>query len=155
MAELDFPTINGHAVSWANIELQVGGIDLSGSTGYRGFKAISYKTTVERSEVRGAGREIISYTDGNVAHESSVTWIFESYHALVDQLGAGFMDKQITLTVSFKLADRFRTVEITTVGMKEAGGDFSQGTEGLEIPMPLDTIRILYDGQSPVTTTEL
>ena len=153
MAEIEFPIINGFVVSWASISLQIGGIDLSGTTGYRGFRALSYKTTVERSPMYGAGREIIGYTEGTVAHEASVTWIFESYHAVIDQLGEGFMDKGMTLSASFKLNDRFRAVTITSKGMKEAGGDYSQGTEGLENAMPLDVIKILYDGKSPVVTT--
>jgi hypothetical protein len=156
MAELEYPTINGHAASWASIGLQLSGANLNGSQALRGFRAINYKTTVERTAVYGAGREATAFTEGTVAHEASVTWIAETYDHLVQTLGDGFMDKGIVLSVSFKLGTNvIRTVQITAVGLKESGGDFSQGTEGLEIQTPLDVIRILYDGKSPTTTTVL
>jgi hypothetical protein len=156
MAELEYPTINGHAASWASIGLQLSGANLNGSQALRGFRAINYKTTVERTAVMGAGRETYAFTEGTVAHEASVTWIYETYDHLCQLLGDGFMDKGLVLSVSFKLGTNVvRTVQITAKGMKESGGDFSQGTEGLEIPTPLDVLRILYDGKSPTTTTTL
>lgn len=157
MAELDYPVINNRPVSWARLKLQLGGASLSGSQALRGFRAISYKTTVERSEVRGAGREIHGHTDGNVSHEASVTWIWETWDHLVQLLGAGFMDKGLVLSLAYRLGvgtNQIRTVEIIASGMKEAGGDHSEGTEGLEMPMPLDVTRIKYDGKDPVETTE-
>ncbi|MGK3995096.1 hypothetical protein [Sorangium sp. So ce1024] len=156
MAELAFPLINGHAASWADIGLQVGGVNLPASVALRGFKAINYKTTVERTPIYGSGREVIGWTRGTVSHESSVTWIWETYDELIQQLGEGFMDKGMVLTVSFRLGTNvIRTVQITVAGMRETGGDFSQGSDGLESPMPFDTTRILYDGKSPVETTIL
>ncbi len=157
MSELEYPTINGHAASWASIGLQLSGANLSGSQALRGFKAISYKTTVERTAVSGAGREVMAYTEGTVAHEASITWIWETYDHLLQTLGEGFMDKGLVLSVSFRLGvnDTIRTVQITAAGMKETGGDFSQGSDGLESPMPLDVLRILYDGKSPTKTTIL
>lgn len=150
MAELDFPTINNNPVSWARITLQIGGASLSGSQALRGFRALSYKTTIERSPVKGAGRRIIGYTDGNIADEASVTFIYETYDHLVQLLGEGFMDKPLTLSISFRLGTGVvRKVEIQASGMKESGGDFSEGTEGLEVPIPLDVVRILYDGKDP------
>lgn len=154
MEELAFPLINGHAASWADVGLQIGGANIPASLALRGFKAISYKTTVERTAVPAAGREIYGYTKGTVSHEASVTWIWETYDALIQMLGEGFMDKGMVLTVSFKLGtNKIRTVQITVAGMKETGGDFSQGSDGLESSMPFDVTRILYDGKSPVETT--
>ncbi|WP_437309999.1 hypothetical protein [Sorangium sp. So ce388] len=159
MSELAYPLINGHAASWASIGLQIGGTEgtkLTGSQALRGFRAISYKSTLERSAVEGAGREVHAFTEGKLTHEASVTWIFETYDHLVQQLGDGFMDQGFVLSVSFRLGTNvIRNVQIIAKGMKETGGDFSQGTEGLEIPMPLDVLRILYDGKSPVKTTLL
>lgn len=150
MAELDYPLLNGRAASWASISLRLGGASLSGAKALRGFRAISWKTTVERSPVKGAGRRVMAFTDGNVTDEASVTWIYETYDSLVQELGASFMDKPIVLATAYKLGTNVvRTVEIQAIGMKETGGDHSEGTEGLEVPMPLDVIRILYDGKDP------
>ena len=68
MAELDFPTINGNPVSWARITLQIGGESLSGSQALRGFRAISYKTTVERSAVKGCKSRCSDEGGGKQSH---------------------------------------------------------------------------------------
>jgi hypothetical protein len=154
MAEPTYPIINDWITSWASISCAVGGENLPTSTALRAFRAISYKTTVERTGVRGEGRNILGFTEGAISHEASVTVIAEAYYSLIDDLGEGFMDKGLDLTVQFKLPNnRIRTVQIQAAGMKETGGDFSEGTDGLEFPIPLDVTRILYDNLEPTETT--
>ncbi|XXX79170.1 hypothetical protein WMF30_10390 [Sorangium sp. So ce134] len=157
MAELDYPLVNNRPVSWARLKVQLSGANLSGSRALRGFRAISYKVTVERSPVRGAGRKPYGHTDGNVSYEASLTWIYETWVHLIRELGNGFMDKEIVVSLAYRLGiatNNISTVEIVANGMKEAGGDHSEGTEGLEMPMPLDVTSIKIDGKDPVEDPE-
>jgi hypothetical protein len=151
---LTYPTVNNKAYSGVSLSLRISGDGLAGARLTKLIKAISHKTGVERGEVRGTDRQAYAHTAGKVTHEASITFVKEEFDALVTELGAGFMDKPLTLTVSTKEGSSVDTVTITASGMKEYGGDYSEGTDGLECVVPLDVLRILKNGVSPVTEPE-
>jgi hypothetical protein len=151
---LQYPLINNKTYSWVSIRLQASGPALAGSELIKAIRAVSYKTTVERGDTRGTDRETYGFTAGKVSHESSITFIKEAFDDFVSGIGAGFMDKSITWTLSYKEGSRIDTITIVTAGMKEFGGDHSEGSDALEVVVPFDTIRILKNGVSPTTTTE-
>lgn len=151
---LTYPTVNNKAYSWVSTNLRISGDGLAGARLTKLIKAISYKTTVERGEVRGTDRQLYAHTAGNVSHEASVTFVKEGFDDLKAELGAGFMDKPLTLTVSTKEGTSIDTVTITASGMNEVGVDASEGTDGLEVVVPLSVLRILHNGVSPVIEPE-
>lgn len=151
---LQYPTVNNKAYSWVSLSLRISGAGLAGSRLTKLIKNVSHKTTVERGEVRGTNRQVYAHTKGKVSHESSITFVKEEFDALVTEFGNGFMDKSLTLTLSTKEGSSIDTVTITASGMKEYGGDYSEGTDGLECQVPLDTLRILKNGLSPVDEPE-
>ena len=151
---LTYPTVNNKAYSWVSLSLRISGEGLAGARLTKLIKAVSHKTSVERGEVRGTDRQAYAHTAGKVTHEASITFVKEEFDALCAELGEGFMDKPLTLTVSTKEGANVDTVTITASGMKEYGGDYSEGIDGLECVVPLDTLRILKNGVSPVIEPE-
>lgn len=151
---LQYPTVNNKAYSWVSLSLRISGEGLAGARLTKLIKAISFKTSVERGDVRGTDRQTYAHTRGKVTHEASITFVKEEFDALTAEMGEGFMDKPLTLTVSTKEGSNVDTHTITASGMKEYGGDYSEGTDGLECVVPLDVLRILKNGVSPVIEPE-
>lgn len=138
------PLINGYRHSWASIEMKVLGRIITGVT------EISYKNTVESEEVRGAGRQVLGETEGDLASEASMTLHKEDYYALLDALApdkTGAFDARFTVVVSYT-APNNRTYTDTILGarIKEGDHSHSRGTEGLTVTCPLSCRGILENG---------
>lgn len=146
------PTVNGFRVSFASVALKLSAQGASAlDTDLVQFTDVSYKTTVERAEVPGAGRSGQGFTAGRVKHEGSFKISFEEHRKLATALGEGFLDTPITLSVFVQYRGETHTDTITGY-MKETGAGFN-GTEGTVIDVPLDVSQILYDGKQAIVDT--
>lgn len=147
------PLINGRRYSWASIEVKVAGRILTGIT------EVSYKNTVEREGVRGAGRQKLGTTEGDLDSEASMTLLAEDYYALLDLLApnkVGAFDKQFTVVVSYT-APNNATITDTIVGasLKEGDHSHSRGTEALTVTCPLDCMYVLENGHRVIEGMKL
>lgn len=146
---LSYPSVNNRRLSWVSIKLKYSAPGKP-STDTLGFKDISYKTTIERQPVYGAGREILGYTAGVKKDEASVKMLAEEQKLLIAILGEGFMDIPLTWVVFMQEGSEKHTDTIVGALMKENDHQFSQGPDGLEVTMPFDVHYVLYDGKAPI-----
>lgn len=129
MGTVYYPLINGHAFSFASIELSIGGVHV------RGFKEIKYSHKREIGKLRGAGVHVLARTRGQYDAEGSLTMWLHEWHQLQSLMGNGWMEGIFTISVIYSeigpleaAGDALIGCTITSV---EKGG--SDGTEGLEV----------------------
>lgn len=79
------PTVNGMAMSWADIDVECLVVDGPSLT-LDGFSDISWKATLETGDQRPPGSQVSKLTTGNVSYEASITFYKDGYRALVASL---------------------------------------------------------------------
>lgn len=141
---LSYPLVNGFAVSWASLTLKRDGDD------ELGFREISWKNAVERSEVRGQGRQILRHTRGDLKPELSITYLLEEFRDFRTALGAGYMDKTVAYFLSYAEGTFISNVEFVGCKMKEEDHSHTQGPDGLTVTVPFDIIAIIVDKLAPI-----
>ena len=141
MAELKYPIINGHEVSWSSIRSTLGGIPLPGLT------AINYSSKTDAQAVRGQGRHVLGATAGNVEHSSDAEMLEKDWNFLMaTRLGPnGFGERFITTTVSYVEDGQIPVTDVIThrvIGVEKAR---SQGSEPAKVKLTFITTDIKYN----------
>lgn len=130
----------GRMAGWNNVKVVMLGRLVEGIT------ALSYKDSVEKENVYGAGNMPVGRGEGNYKAEASITLLKEEVNALLLALGAG---KRITDIEPFDipviyeyngfiLKDVIRNVEFTDNGVDVKQGDKSIATQFTLLPSHID-----------------
>lgn len=140
---IPFPLINGNRFSWASIVCSAIDEDLTG------LRSISYKTNVARSEVRGAGRQRLGFTAGNVSHDASFSMLKEEWENFVSKLDSfgPYLDQVFDIVVTYTDDNNTtRTDFLVGCRIKGESDDRSNGTDGLEVKVDLDIMYLVKQG---------
>jgi hypothetical protein len=152
---MNYPTINGSAVSFAELFFSVAGPPV------KGVKAINWSRSIERGKVYGTSRRKLSMTSGQADYEAD----FELYEAdwfdLMPQLAqlgkGGVADAIFSVSLSYVMADdeglKVHTAALKGCRVKKEGQSHSQGTEPLSVKIDLDVMEIVVDGISWISPT--
>lgn len=130
----------GRVAGWNNVKVVMLGRQVEGIT------ALSYKDSVEKENVYGAGNMPVGRGEGNYKAEASITLLKEEVNALLLALGTG---KRITDIEPFDipviyeyngfiLKDVIRNVEFTDNGVDVKQGDKSIATQFTLLPSHID-----------------
>jgi Asp-tRNA(Asn)/Glu-tRNA(Gln) amidotransferase C subunit len=143
---LSYPLINGYRYSWASVAAILGAGSFTQELS--GLKSINYATEVSRGEARGAGRQRLGWTAGNVAHTASLEMLKEEYMNLVEQLSAigPFLDQVFDIPVSYTENGVTKTDKVVGCRIKKDAHDHAQGTDALVVKIDLDIMYVLPNG---------
>jgi hypothetical protein len=133
MVELT-PLINGREYGWADINVVIGGVPL---TGIRGIK---YGSSQEKENVYGAGRHPVARGYGRVTSTASITLLAGTVLALQNSAPSGELHRiqPFPITIVYQpdagplVTHVLRNAEFTETNFEWAEGDMSK-----EIELPL------------------
>lgn len=150
MALPDYPLINGLRHDWSSIQIV---IDDTFKT--IGLKELSYKGSLEPGEVRGTAPQVLGHTLGTYTAEGSFTLYLSEYHALLDQLGDGYLSKVFNVTVNYspKQGDPVITDKLIGCRIKTADKSHSQSNEPLVVKCDLFVMLLIENGKKPLPDT--
>jgi hypothetical protein len=138
-------TVNCVPYDWGCLEAGVSGIVLPG------LRSIEYGNSVEDEYVKGAGREPLDYTDGQLEPKEVKLTVLESdYRALIGGLGPGYMFKRFPISVSYGYTGQPMIVDqLYECRIKDDAHSHSHGASGLEVSLTLRTRKCIMAGVSP------
>lgn len=140
-----FPRVFGHFPDFSSITIFILGRPIFGVT------EITYKTTREPGMVRGAGTRKIGRTRGEFNFEASMKMHKEDMEALRLALGPGYMETEFNITVVYQFkGGTLTTDKLFSCVITEDDASYAQGTDPLEVTIPLDVMDINYNGLSPI-----
>lgn len=157
MAE-EYPTLNDLAPSWADIKVS---IPIYGGTTVEtlDIAAVKWSDTVELGVVRGtSGGTKRKRTRGQYDCDASITFYTQGWRTLRTALASVATSKSVGLTlVAFDILVMHTTPaltgdsdihEVKIEGCRVIGrtSDMAEGTDGDQIEIPLNPMRILEDG---------
>lgn len=132
--------------AWANLEVKLLGRTI------KGLREISYKKTVEKEHLYGAGADPLDIQVGNKKYEGSIKLLGFEVDALnkAAQL-AGFDDitevphDNIAITAKFKksVVDPITFVTISGIAFTEDGLDMAQNAKHRETSLPFIAMNII------------
>jgi hypothetical protein len=114
-----YPLFNGNAFSWASAEFNVLGVPRLGLT------AVNWNLNIDPADVRGAGPNIIAYTQGNVTLDGDFEMLLHQFNDMVKDLGPGWLGQTIgDIVAKFSedtsgfdpVIETLRGVRITQIG---------------------------------------
>jgi hypothetical protein len=143
MAKAQPPRINGRFVDYSEITIFVDGKPKIG------VKEISYKATREPGKVRGTAPNVLGRTRGDFDFEGSFSMYQEEAADFIATLGAGFMEKDFTVVVTYQpLGGKLVTDTLQGCCITEIDDSHSQGTDPLETKFTIHILGILFNGVS-------
>lgn len=97
MIELE-PLINGREYGWADINVSIGGVPVTGIT------AIKYEEEMEKENIYGAGRNPVSRGYGRIKSTASITLLSGTVFALKGKAPKGQLHRiaPFSITVSYQ-----------------------------------------------------
>lgn len=134
--------INGREYEWADICLNVGGVDI------KGFRAVSYKESQEKDFLHAKGRKPHSIQRGNKTYTGSITFTQSEIRALVSAAGTlSLTDIQVDIVIAFipENSSLIQTITILGAEFTDLEEKMSQGDKFMEIEVPflaLDIIKV-------------
>jgi hypothetical protein len=152
---LMYPSINGVRASWAEIEFRIRRMTTLG------VRAISYKPSLEPSEVYGAGVRPAGRTRGIAKFEGSIEMLKEESDVLLQVLGDGFGEVPFDIVANYRIDDgspaqmRGAIHQDVLYGcrIKSVDQSFSQGPDGLVVKSDLSIMDIRLNGLSITSKT--
>ncbi len=143
-----YPSINGVRASWAEIEFRIRGLIALG------VKSINYKSSLEPTEVYGAGALPLGRTRGIAKFEGSVELLKEESDVLILTLGPGFGEVSFDIMVSYRIDDgtpasirgAVNQDYIFGARIKSLDENHSQGADGLVAKADLSIMGISHNG---------
>lgn len=114
-----YPLFNGNAFAWSSSEFDILGVPQLGVT------AVNWNVNIEPGEVRGAGSNVIAFTQGNSTCDGDFEMLLHQFDAMVAQLGPNWMANTIgDLVCKYSedaagfdpVVETLRGVRITQVG---------------------------------------
>lgn len=126
--------INGREYEWADIHLNVGGIDITG------VRSISYKESQEKELVYGKGRKPRSIQRGSKKYEGSITLTQSEIMTIKNAaLSASLLDVQVDIVVAYIPDGLSKMIAVDTlIGCEftDIENKMSQGDSLMEIELP-------------------
>ncbi len=140
MALSDLFLINGREYEWADICLNVGGIEI------KGFRNISYKESMEKEVRYGKGRSGHGVQRGNKSITGSITLTQSEIMALKTAAGArSLLDIQVDIVVAYVPENSAKITVDTILGVEftDLEKKMEQGAKFMEIELPFIALDII------------
>lgn len=137
--------ITSKECAWSHFEVKLLGRTIKG---LRGF---SFKKTIEKEHLYGAGNQPLDIMEGNIKYEGNLKLLgFETDALDKAAQDAGYEDitevphEAIVITCSYKkrLTDKIRTYVATGVGFTETGLELEQNAKHREVTLPFLAMNI-------------
>lgn len=140
--------INGRSYDHGQVEVKING------THYPMVKALTYSTKLERGKAMGTSPIVRSFTRGKYEGDGSLE-LYKTTDGgslqLLRDLGDGYLEKELTITVSFGVDGDPVTLD-TLVGVRLGGheGGSSEGTDPNVDKFPIMFKGAKIDGKQPL-----
>jgi hypothetical protein len=139
--------VNGVAYDWGCMTIKVDGQDYEGL-----FKEISYNAKRTRGKQMGTSPKVRRYTRGTIEFDGSMTWYREGLDAYIDKQGPGWMEKKVTIAVSYGNAGQpIRTDTLDGVDFNSDENSGKEGADSVEVKTALNILDIKKNGVSYLT----
>lgn len=150
---VDYPTIRGVAYSYSSIEMSLV-TEEGGSQIYIHMSDMSYSDTIERALAYGTNPAPLARSRGVYnPGDASVTMQLQAAYYLIDLLGDGYMEKDLTLVAKYSDVDAGLPLITDTLEKCRMGGlenTFTQGPDVLMVTIPLQPLTVLRNGKTPL-----
>lgn len=135
----DLWLINGREYEWADIRLNVGGVEVDG------FRNVNYKESQEKEHLHAKGRDPRSIQRGNKAPSGSLTFTQSEIIALERATGKSLLDLKVDIIIAFVPDDspKIRVVTIKGAEFTDVEEKMAQGDKFMEIELPFLALRII------------
>lgn len=140
MALSDLFLINGREYEWADICLNIGGVEI------KGFRGVSYKEAMEKEGRYAKGRKAHGIQRGNVTVTGSLTLTQSEIQALKSAAGTtSLLNVQVDIVVAYIPDDSAKITVDTIMGVEftEYEKKMAQGDKFMEIELPFVALDIL------------
>lgn len=140
MAYSDLFLINGREYEWADIALNVGGIDI------KGFRNVNYKESQEKEAYYGKGNKPRSIQRGNKNYTGSLTFSQSEIIALKAAAGSlSLLDIKVDIIVAYvpENSAKIRVVTILGAEFTDIEEKMAQGDKFMEIELPFVALDII------------
>ena len=128
---------NSREYEWADLSLSVGGQALTG------FRAVKYKTTLEKEAIYAKGRDPHSIQKGNNAYDGEISLLQSELEALIDSGNGSILGLSVDAEVSYgNPPGAIRTDRILGLQFTEEPKELSQGDKFMEITLPFIALKI-------------
>jgi hypothetical protein len=119
---------------------------------FDGIKSTKYSDKLERKKVYGTGNRPIGRTSGTLDPQCEITMYRKQFEKLRRLLGGtGFAQKIFTITVKHALPGQdIITDVVKRCFITDWDGGGTQGADALEVTVKVDTMEILWNGDSPL-----
>ena len=153
MPQLSGPLINGHLYDFSSIEVNVGGLMLSG------VSSLNYRHGLEPGEFRGTKPQKLGRTRGQYSAGGSFTMVKSDYNILTAKLalqGAaqkkGYMETAFIITAIYQELPTTPPTTDVLVGCRitDESNSHSAGSDALVVEVTIDIMRITSDGKVAV-----
>lgn len=143
----NFPLINGVEYSWSSAYINILGVN------YQGIKSISYRHSLEPTELRGTRAQAYARTRGKYTAEGSIEiyrGAFEDIATAIHALGLGLLEASFLITTQYQ-EGLSAPVTDTLVGVRMKNMDFSGSEDGeaLVVKADLHMMYLLVNGRAP------
>ena len=141
MPGLTFSTI--HDTQWSDQIAYVGGARCTK------IEAVSFGVSRPLEELFGEGDEPIQLNEGNRKYSGSITLLKQAYDELNDAAiaagGRDILDLELDIVIVYKAkgARRMRTMTMVGVKFGDVKLDWKQGDTKMEVPLPVQFLRLL------------
>jgi hypothetical protein len=138
--------INGVAYDFAAMTIKVDGDEHEGL-----FKEISYNAKRTRGKQMGTSPKVRRYTRGNIEFDGSITWYREGLDSYIDKQGPGWMEKVVTITVSYGNAGQPVRTDTLVTDFNSDENSGKEGPDAIECKTALNLLDIKKNGVSYLT----
>lgn len=141
MSAPSYPLVNSVVYDFSSVTAMFGPVP------YGGFKAISYKDSLEGEGQFGTFAQPIGFTRGQWKGEGSIEMYLEDWYSLIAALGNGFGVIAFPITVLYSESLNEHVDELPSVRLKGQAKDYKPGPDGLSVKCDLIVMEpIKYDG---------
>lgn len=159
MATQQFPTYNGVAPSWSNLQLNFGIYD-GPSIQTRDVLSIDWSQSLELSEVRGLGGGLLARTQGQSSFEGSMTMTVTGWEILrrglsdvakqKDLPGYSLVAMDISAAWALPGADDVKTVTLNGIRITGVSSSNAAGPDAAQVELTLSIARIVEGDSLPL-----
>jgi len=150
-----FPIVRGRKYDWSNIEISLVLPDGKAAQIFIECNAITWDDTIEETLVYGTNAAPVGRTRGVYnPGEGSITMTRQMAAVLVDQLGDGYMEKEIDINCKYSdpqinggqpITDALERCRITGIAPT-----YAQGGEALMDEVKFKPMTVLRNGKTPL-----
>lgn len=140
MAISNYFLINGREYEWADICLNVGGVEISG------FRGVSYKESQEKEPLHAKGNKPRSIQRGNKTFSGSLTFTQSEVLALKAAAGSlSLLDISTDIVIAYtpENSEKITVVTIRGAEFTDIEEKMSQGDKYMDIELPFVALGII------------